>query len=296
MNFKMRILVTGASGKTGLAVIHALAEKDPSVIIRAFVHRERQCDIVREYGAAETITGDLTNPADIHRALENVDAVYHICPTAEENEYEIGQLVYTAAAEAGVKLFVYHSVLHSIFSDLPHHEKKHRLEMLITEGSLPYVILQPAALMQNLMNSREKILNEGVLMQRFFAGEDVRMNLVDLGDVAEAAAKVLTESGHEFATYELCGPENLTEADIITALAKAVGKPVESRFIPDEMFAGQMRKAGKSETYISTLLTMFRHYQKQGFMGNSGVLQSLLGRKPTTLEEYLHKEFVRDNL
>ena len=286
----MKVLVTGAAGKTGLAVIRALKNNDCGITVRALVHRKAQCDIVREYGADEICIGDMMSPKDMGCAMENIDAVYHICSTANENEYEIGKLAYNLADEAGVKRFVYHSVLHSIFSDLPHHEKKHRMEMMICEGKLPYVILQPAALMQNLMNSKEMILNEGVFLQRFFAGEDVRMNLVDLDDVACIAAKVLTEEGHDYATYELAGSENLSEQNILDALRKTTGKPIESRFIPDDMFANQMKKAGMDEIYIRTLIIMFNHYQKYGFMGNHTVLQSLLGRAPTTLEEFLQNE------
>lgn len=288
----MKVLVTGAAGKTGLAVIRALKNNNYGITIRALVHRKAQCDIVRKYGANEIFIGDMMNPEDMGCAMKNIDEVYHICSTANENEYEIGKLAYNLADEAGVKRFVYHSVLHSIFSDLPHHEKKHQLEMMICEGKLPYVILQPAALMQNLMTSKEMILNDGFFMQRFFAGEDVRMNLVDLDDVACVAAKVLTEDGHNYATYELAGPENLSEQNILDALRKTTGKPIESRFIPDDVFADQMKKAEMDKKYIHTLITMFNHYQKHGFMGNSTVLQSLLGRAPTTLEEFLQKELI----
>lgn len=193
-----------------------------------------------------------------------------------------------------VKRFVYHSVLHPIFSNLPHHEKKHKLERIICEGNMPYVILQPSALMQNLMISKEMIINEGKFMQRFFAGGDIRMNLVDLNDVACIAANALTQPEYEFGTYELCGPRNLSEHDIINALEKATGKTIESKFISDDMFKEQMKKAGKSESYISTLLSMFHHYQKHGFMGNSTTLRLLLGKSPTTLEEYLNNNLTNN--
>ena len=116
------------------------------------------------------------------------------------------------------------------------------------------------------------------------------MNLVDLEDVAEIAAEALTENKYDYGTYELCGPENLSEKDIIDAFKKASGKNVESGFIPDDVFEKEMKKTGKSDAYINTLLTMFWHYQNQGFMGNSTTLELLLGKKPITLEEYIKRE------
>ena len=289
----MKVLITGAAGQTGLAVIQALKRKDCEVTIRALVRQKSQCETVIKNGADESFIGDMKKTEDMKSAMKDMEAVYHICSTANENEYEIGKLTYNQAKNAGVKRFVYHSVLHPIFSDLPHHEKKHKLERMICEGKIPYVILQPAALMQNLMISKEMIINEGIFMQRFFAEDDVRMNLVDLDDVACIAANALTQPEYEFGTYELCGPKNLSEQDIINALEKSTEKTIESRFISDDMFKEQMKTAGKSESYISTLLSMFHHYQKQGFMGNSTTLRLLLGRSPTTLEEYLNNNLTK---
>ena len=158
----------------------------------------------------------------------------------------------------------------------------------INEEALTAVTL--AFPMQNLMISKEKIINDGIFMQRFFEKDNVRMNLVDLDDVACIAADVLTDNRYDYGTYELCGPENLCESEIIYAMENAFGKTVKSQFIPDDAFVEQMKKEGRSETYINTLLIMFRHYQNEGFMGNPTTLQSMLKRKPVTLEEFLKKE------
>lgn len=283
----MRILVTGAAGITGRAVIGALKKTGDNIQIRAFVHRQDQSEIVRSCGASETVAGDMLDTALVRAAMQGVDAVYHIGPTAHPQEFEIGKTVYSAAEEAGVSRFVYHSVLHSLFSDLPHHEKKHRLERLIAEGGIPYTILQPAALMQNLLNAKKMIREAGVFPQRFFAGRDVRMNLVDLEDAALSATIVLTEGGHEYATYELCGPQNLSERDITAEMSAVCGREIVSRFVSDREFSLQMKKAGMPAEKIETMQIMFRHYQEQGFMGNAAVLAGLLGRAPRTLAQFL---------
>ena len=96
----MRILVTGAAGITGRAVIGALKKTGDNIQIRAFVHRQDQGDIVRSCGASETVAGDMLDTALVRAAMQGVDAVYHICPTADPQEFEIGKTVYSAAEEA----------------------------------------------------------------------------------------------------------------------------------------------------------------------------------------------------
>ena len=59
------------------------------------------------------------------------------------------------------------------------------MEQYLVDSGIAYTILQPAALMQNLMMSREALVEKGVFVQKFFVSEDTRMNLVDLDDVAE---------------------------------------------------------------------------------------------------------------
>lgn len=107
---------------------------------------------------------------------------------------------------------------------------------------MPYTILQPAALMQNLMMSRDSLVKEGVFFQKFFVSNATRINLVDLDDVAEIAAKVLIGSEYEYATYEICGPQNLSLSDMLATFESLLCRPIQSVSIQDEAFAAQLRK------------------------------------------------------
>ena len=146
----MRILVTGAAGKTGRAVIAQLAEND--VFVRAFVHREDQRDALLRLGADEVAAGNLNEAADISAALDGIDKVYHICPNVSPNELKIGKMIIDLAAANGVSHFVFHSVLHPQTEKMPHHWLKLRVEEHLFESGLPYSILQPCAYMQNCLS------------------------------------------------------------------------------------------------------------------------------------------------
>ncbi|HRQ33590.1 MAG TPA: NmrA family NAD(P)-binding protein, partial [Anaerolineales bacterium] len=104
------ILVTGAAGKTGRAVIRALAQRGESV--RGMVRRAEQVASLEALGAAEVTLGDLLDESAVDRAVYGVKAIYHIAPNVSPHEVTIGERVITAARAAGVEHFAFHSVLH----------------------------------------------------------------------------------------------------------------------------------------------------------------------------------------
>lgn len=85
--------------------------------------------------------GDLASREDAAAAMNGVDAVYYICNTANLQEDEIGAWLIETAKEAGNITFYYHSVLHSLLSDMPHHKRKQAVEKALVDSGLPYVII-----------------------------------------------------------------------------------------------------------------------------------------------------------
>src|SRR3990172_1346243 len=83
------ILVTGASGKTGRAVVAALARAGAPT--RALVRRPSQLEALTKLGGGQVIPADMALTPELRRAVENVRAVYHICPNVSPDEVEIGR-------------------------------------------------------------------------------------------------------------------------------------------------------------------------------------------------------------
>src|SRR6476659_9495592 len=154
------ILVTGAGGKTGRALIKTLSQVES---VCAFVHREEHISIVKSLGAEKATVGDMQDEVAIRSAMLGVRAVYHICPNMSPGEMEIGKLVIEIARESGVDHFVYHSVLHPQTEKMNHHWQKLRVEEMILESGLSFTILQPAPYMQNLLASWKSIIELRVL-------------------------------------------------------------------------------------------------------------------------------------
>jgi NAD(P)H dehydrogenase (quinone) len=281
------ILVTGAAGKTGKAVIKAVAARGAQaggIEVRALVHRAGQIAEAAAQGASEVAVGGFDDPAALAQAASGATAIYHICPNVSPHEKSYAQAVVTAAKAAGVRRFVYHSVLHPQIEAMPHHWAKLRVEEMLLSSGLDVTFLQPTAYMQNILAGWRSIIEEGIYRVPYPV--DTRTSLVDLRDVAEAAALVLTEPGHVGAAYALVGTAPLTQIEVADVLSAALGRPVRAVAEPVEAWDARARAAGMGHYQRDTLAAMFRSYAANGLVGNANVLGWLLGRQPATLAQF----------
>ena len=280
------VLVTGASGKTGRAVIAALAARGEWV--RALVHRAEAVESVLAAGAREAVVGDMLAAADLCTACHGVAAVYHICPNMHVGEVAMAETLLAAMAQAGVRRLVYHSVLHPQVEAMPHHWRKLRVEELLFTQAIQWTILQPAAYMQNVFASWQTIVAEGVYRVPYAV--TARLGMVDLEDAAAAAATVLLGGGHEYAIYELAGSEILDQVQVAAVLAQQIGRSVRAEAIDRDQWAENARRAGQSAAAVDTLRQMFEYYERYGFYGNPTVLKALLGREPATFAQVVARQ------
>jgi NAD(P)H dehydrogenase (quinone) len=277
------ILVTGAAGKTGRSIVQALAERE--LAVRVLVRHPDQLPGLKALGADQVLVGDLRIFEEVTQAVEGVRKIYHVPPNMSLDEVKIGENVINAARSSGVEHFVYHSVLKPQVEAMPHHWKKMLVEEQLIQSGLPYTILQPAAYMQNLLAYWTSILEEGIYRVPYPA--ETRLSLVDLQDVAEVAAKVLSEDGHQFAIYELVGTGGYSQIEVADLLSQELERKVDVDRIPLEEWAEGAHSVGLGEYEVETLVKMFVYYSNYGFEGNSKVLSLLLGRPPATLRDFI---------
>jgi NAD(P)H dehydrogenase (quinone) len=280
------ILLTGAAGKTGLAVLHALTETGE--LVHALVRDQNQVERVQRAGAAEITLGDLEVQSDLAAPVRGVRAVYHICPNMHPAEIEIGRALIDLCVDQGTERFVFHSVFHPQIEAMPHHWHKMRVEELLIGSGLDYTILQPTAYMQNVLARIDEIKRDGIYRVPYDI--ETRLSMVDLIDVASCAAKVLTEPGYSAGTYELVGPGFFSQVEIAEILGVVLGIPVQAQEIPLDQWKAQAQKAGLGAYAVDTLYKMFSYYGSFNFRGNQKALEMLLGRRPTSFKDFLHRE------
>jgi NAD(P)H dehydrogenase (quinone) len=280
------ILVTCAGGKTGRAIVPALAKAGQNV--RAMVGRPESAASIAGLGAAEIASGALTDADAVASALQGVDAIYYIAPNMTPGERLIGDIVIDAAKAAGVERFIFHSTLHTQIEALPHHWERHFVEQSLINSGLAYTILQCGSYMQNMLPGWAKMVESGV--HRMAYDIDAPMSLVDLDDIAELAVKVSTEPGYENAIFEICGPA-ITLRQKAEILANVLGIPIRAEKEQLRAFLDHGRALGFSDFALATMAKMFPYYDAHGLVGNGKILGWILGREPTGFESFVRRVY-----
>lgn len=276
------ILITGASGKTGKAVIKSLLGVES---VCAFVRDEKYVEPLQSLGAEKVFIGDLENRSALLSATKNVRAVYHICPNMNPREMEIGRMILDAAKQSRVERFVYHSVLHPQIEAMNHHWQKLRVEEMIFESGIPFTILQSAPYMQNLLANWKSIVDDGILRVPYSI--ESKFSFVDVADVAEAAKFVLTESTHQNASYELAGTTPTSHVEVAEIFSRVLKQEVKAAKI--EIGDWGLGASGLTEYALENLVRMFEYYDEWGLAGNPNVLKWILRREPNSLESFVER-------
>lgn len=283
------VLVTAGYGNQARAAVPRLTAA--GFHVRAMRRVDRPGPGPNELGAREVVIGDACSASDAYAAMDGVDAVYHVGPSFHPRELEMGLNMIDQAKCAGVKHFVFSSVLHPTLSGLPQHTIKRDIEERLLESGLNFTILQPSDYMQ--MTALGMVPAQNL----FLLGWDLekRQALIDLDDVAEVLVKVLNEGAPHFgATYELSS-ENLSGNEIAQCLSRVFGRPFGAvRFqhtydpIP-EIFGHYDEAHSRHQMHVFRIVNEW--YDQHDFIGNSSVLRMLLGRNPTSLADFVRKRF-----
>ncbi|WP_353950990.1 NmrA family NAD(P)-binding protein [Knoellia sp. S7-12] len=270
------VLVIGAAGKTGRAVTRALVER--GVGVRAAVRPGSRSLI---YGdRVRAVSVELVTGSGLEAAVAGVSAIYHLAPNVHPDEVLIATRVAESALRQGVSRFAYHSVLHPDDASMPHHLRKAQAERSIRARLESATILRPAAYLQNL----EHAARQGRIEVPHSL--DAPFTNVDLDDVAVVAARVLTEDGHEGATYDLAGAERMSVRDMAEVATDVLGRHVEAASMSlDDWMTGP--GADQSEQARHDLVAMFRSYDHGGLVGDPSALRQMLGREPRTWRDVL---------
>ena len=267
-----RVLAVGAAGPFAGLVVPELAKRGAH--IRGFVQHPEQENDVRKAGAEEVVVGDITMRSDVEAALRGMDAVFYIAPAFLKNEAEVGQNFVAAAKAAGVRRFVFSSVIHPTLSALDNHRAKAPVEEAVLESNLEYTFLHPGLFFQNFARGWAGVVKDGVYGEPWAI--ESRFSRVDYRDVAEVAAIALTENRLLNGTFELCAPGELNRNDVVALMSEVIGKRVRA-----------VRVAPPTED--SPMKRMFDFYDQHNLVGNALTLQAILGRVPRTLRAYFEE-------
>ena len=272
------VLVTGATGNTGRAIVDELARRGAPV--RAMVRAG--ADRAKLPAGIPVAVADFDDPPSIAAALDGAERAYLVTPSSERAEEQQRRFA-DLAATAGVRHLVVLSQLaadeHSPVRFLRYHAA---VEQHVRDLGIPFTFLRPNLFFQGLLAFAGPIAAEG----RFYAPiGDATVSAVDVRDIAAVAAVTLTEPGHEGAIYTLTGPAAVTHAQIATALTDALGREVTFTDVPPDAFADSLRGI-LPPWQVDGLLEDYAHYRRGEAAAVSPAVTEITGRPPTDVWQF----------
>ncbi|BBY30015.1 hypothetical protein GCM10023114_43810 [Mycolicibacterium sediminis] len=173
----------------------------------------------------------------------------------------MAQRLVAAARAERLQHVVFHSVIHPDIAELPHHRQKLQVETLLEDSGLPVTVLRPSHYMQNVLDFWD-FFGAGLLP--YPTSPDSRMGVVDVEDVAGAAANVLTNPDiHIGMTYDLSTVE-LSRHEMARIWSRVLGHPMTAvRLPPQALNQPQAAVAafapGIARSLVSTRLRSLPH-------------------------------------
>jgi uncharacterized protein YbjT (DUF2867 family) len=278
------ILVTGSPGNIGTPLAQHLLRQGKK--IRLMVRNPKKQDqVVADLQArgAEIVQGDFADPGSLARCFSGVESAFLLVPVALETAEWKGNFV-QAAKQNAVERIVNLSVSGATSTTPVDLFRWHwQAEQTLESAGVAWTHLQPTDLARfNIRSILPTVEGQGVFYSTIGQG---RVALVDEEDVAEVAAAVLTESGHEGKKYVLTGPKAVSYPEIADAMDDKLGKPVKYIDIEPAQAKQAMVAAGLPD-WVADFINDLRELEKSGgASGPTADIQNLLGRPPRTLEE-----------
>jgi len=274
------ILITGASGSVGKVVLQEAIRTEPKV--RA-MYRSKE-EAAKAPSGCEPVLADYRDNQSLRKALNGVTAVYVVCsPIPQLVELESNML--DACKESGVKHVVLNSALGAgdFAKSFPGWHRK--VEDKLKATGMSYTILRPNGFLQNIaVYNAPSIRAQGAF---YAAMGDAKVSYLDVGDIAVVAVKVLRGGAHAGKTYELNGPEAISNGELAKRISKAAGRTVNYVDIPEAAQREAMLGLGIPEWQVTALLELQQYYKLGGGAKTDSLLQTLIERAPVTLDQYL---------
>jgi hypothetical protein len=281
------VLITGATGNVGTAVLAALQNIDHTLDVFAGVRNVDADKIKLAQYKIKFSPFDFTDISTYANALGGCDVLFLLRPPQISEVKKYFQPMLETCVAQGVKHIVFLSVQGVESSSIiPHH----KIEKLIVDSKIPYTFLRPAYFMQNFTTTLQDDLIQK--KQIFLPAGNAKFTLIDVRDIGAVTAHILTNSTlHINKSYELTNKEKLTFAEMAAKLSSVLG--VKIRFISPNLIRFFLTKRKEKMPVMLILVMIMLHYfprfQKEPSI--TDWVEKITGREPITFAQ-----FINDNL
>ena len=284
------ILITGATGHLGRAVIQQLIRKTAPENIAAFVRDEAKASDLKGQGVSVR-AGDYSDPAALRKAMQGVEKVLLISGGEAPDALQQHLNVVDAAKAAGVACVAYtgralkdpNTLVNALM------QRHFQTEDYIRESGMTYAFFRNALYTDVLPQfvGGPRVFEAGIAMP---AG-DGRVAFALRSEMGEAIANVLAGGDCENRTYHFTGAEAYSMHDVSAAIATLSGKAVRYTDAAPVEYQEGMRSRGLPDAVIQKISAFVADIAQ----GQESIvcpdLEQALGRPPASLQEGLRQIF-----
>ncbi len=278
------IIITGAGGQLGRAVVERLLERVPAEEIGVSVRDPKKAQGLKERGV-RVRQGDFDDPESLARAFEGASQVLIVSTDSlGETATRRHLTAIDMAKKAGAGRVLYTSQMGS--------SRTSRFAPMVDHAAAEEALKASGVAFTSLRNgfytaSALMLLGGALKTGELIAPEDGPVAWTSHADLAEVTAVVLSEGSLDGVTPALTGSKAI-DMDGIAAIASGhVGRPIRRIVVSDNEYRARLISHGLPEERADLLLGVFRASREGEFARTDPTLARLIGRPPMTFEDVL---------
>ena len=285
-----KILITGATGHLGTAVVNQLLRNTNANNIVALARDENKAKSLKEKGV-DVRWGTFDDKASLNKALQGIEKVLLIS-TADPNRFQQHKNVVDAAKKADVKFIAYTSVsvkdLNSTMAK-PLLESHFQTEDYIKASGLTYAFLRNNIYVDTVpMYVGEKVFETGIFLPAGMGKVPFALRR----EMGEGTANLLLQSEqHQSKTYDITNTQLYSFEDVAKVLSELSGKIISYTDADLDEFTKMLKEHNVPEEFIFIATAFVTDFKNHQYEKATNDLEKLLGRKPATLHEALKEVY-----
>jgi uncharacterized protein YbjT (DUF2867 family) len=266
------ILVTGVTGRQGMAVASELLTRDYSVRGMTRKPASAEARAMADKGVA-IVQGDFGDPESLLAAMQGIDKLFFYSGFSP-NELQEGMNVIAAAKAAGIDHIVYSSGAAAEPGVGVEGSVKAQVEVALIDSGIKYTVLRPVAFMENFDKQQKRIAQLGIVDSR---SPERQLHFIAIRDIARLAAEAFEHPDEWSGKAVNIAGDSMSVQEYVDTFSKVMGRTITYTRMPLEEYLASMPKP---------LQPLFRWYDEVGYTAD---VDGLRKRYPDmlTLEQYL---------
>ncbi|MFZ5354357.1 MAG: SDR family oxidoreductase [Bacillota bacterium] len=274
-----KILITGITGNVGSDIAYSLQRLN-----HPFKAGVRDIEKARKLfgNDIEYVRFDFEDADTYEEALKDVNKVFLMRPPALADAKKQIKPFIDKCAQKKIEHMVFLSLMGIEKNPVPPHYK---IEKFILESGIPYTFLRPSFFMQNLNTTHCKDIKER--NDIYIPCGRAKLSFIDTRDIGEAGAIALTADKHKNKAYTLTGPEALDYYQAAEIFTRVLGRKITYSNPSPLAFRKEMINRGVKKDFANVMVMLYLTTRFGMAKSTTPELEQLLGRKATTLEQYV---------